>query len=161
VELRRKVHQTIHKVTRDIEDRLQMNTAVAALMELYNEIARLEAPVAASAPAVLREALESLLLLLSPFSPHVCEELWARLGHADGLVRAAWPVADEAALREDSVELAVQVNGKVRARVTLSRGAAEAETRAAALGAVAQWTAGKEIAKVMVVPDRLVSVVCR
>jgi leucyl-tRNA synthetase len=161
-ELRRKVHQTIARVTHDVEERIQLNTAVAALMELVNEIYRLEADVAKGASrAVLREALETLLRLLNPFTPHVCEELWARLGHAQGLVREAWPVADAAALHEDAVELAVQVNGKVRGRVVVPREAGEEQIRARALAEprVAEHLEGKRVVKCVVVPGRLVSVV--
>jgi leucyl-tRNA synthetase len=162
-DLRRKVHQTVAKVTRDIEDRLQMNTAVAAMMELYNTIVELEARVAAEegGPAVLREALETLVLLLNPFTPHLCEELAERLGRRGGLVRAAWPVADPLAAREDALELAVQVNGKVRGHVTVPRDAREDDVRRWALAAVAEHVKGKEIVKVVVVPGRLVSVVTR
>ncbi len=163
-DLRRKVHQTIQRVTHDIEERIQLNTAVAALMELKNEIQRVEAEVAKGpGREVLREALETLVKLLNPFTPHVCEELWARLGHASGLVREAWPALDAAAAREDEVELAVQVNGKVRARVTVAREAHEDEIRARALAEprVAEQLQGKQMVKFVVVPGRLVSVVVR
>jgi len=161
-DLRRKVHQTIERVTRDVEERIQLNTAVAALMELKNEIQRLEAEVAGGpGREVLREALETLLLLLNPFTPHVCEELWARLGHASGLVRAVWPSVDAAAVREDAVELAVQVNGKVRGRILVSKAASEDQIRAQALAEprVAEHLQGKEIRKFVVVPGRLVNMV--
>ena len=161
-ELRRKVHQTIQRVTHDIEERIQLNTAVAALMELKNEIQRLEAEVAAGpGREVLREALETLVKLLNPFTPHVSEELWARLGHATSLVREAWPAFDAAAAREDEVELAVQVNGKVRGRITVAREARDDEIRARALAEprVAEQVNGKEIVKFVVVPLRLVSLV--
>jgi leucyl-tRNA synthetase len=158
-DLRRKVHQTIEKVTRDIDERIQLNTAVAALMELVNEIYRLE-DVAGEGP-VLHEALETVVLLLSPFTPHICEELWSRLGHAESLVRAPWPAFDPEAAREDEIELAVQVNGKVRARISVAREAEEATVRETALEAVAGQVEGKRIAKVVVVPGRLVSVVVR
>ncbi len=163
-DLRRKVHQTIDKVTRDIDERIQLNTAVAALMELVNEIYRLEEPVSEGpGRAALREALETVILLLNPFTPHICEELWARLGHEDSLVQAAWPVFDAEAAREDSVELAVQVNGKVRGRITVPQGAAEDVVRAAALAEprVAEQLEGKEVKKVLVIPGRLVSVVVK
>ena len=163
-ELRRKVHQTIDKVTRDVEQRIQLNTAVAALMELANEIHRLEAAVAATADgkAALREALETLVRLLGPFTPHVCEEMWAKLGHAD-LARTPWPAFDAAAAREDAVELAVQVNGKVRGRIVVPRDAAEDAIREKALAEprVAEQIQGRAIAKCVVVPGRLVSVVVR
>jgi leucyl-tRNA synthetase len=163
-DLRRKVHQTIERVTRDIEERIQLNTAVAALMELKNEIQRLEAEVAGGpGREVLREALETLLLLLNPFTPHVCEELWSRLGHAESLVRARWPAFDAAAAREDAVELAVQVNGKVRGRVLVAREAGEDQIRAQALAEprVAEHVQGKQMVKFVVVPGRLVSMVVK
>jgi leucyl-tRNA synthetase len=163
-QLRRKVHQTIDKVTRDIEERIQLNTAVAALMELVNEIYRLEAEVSTGEGRhALREALETVVLLLNPFTPHVCEEMWARLGHAGGLVRASWPAFDAEAAREDAVELAVQVNGKVRGHVVVARDAAEAEIRAKALAEprVAEHVHGRQMVRFVVVPGRLVSVVVR
>jgi leucyl-tRNA synthetase len=162
-DLRRKVHQTIEKVTRDIEERIQLNTAVAALMELKNEILRLESAVSESEDgrAVLREALETVVLLLNPFTPHICEEMWAGLGHAESLVRTAWPALDEAAARQDEIELAVQVNGKVRGRITVARGANDEAVQARALEEVAEQVKGKQLEKVLVIPGRLVSVVAR
>ncbi len=163
-ELRRKVHQTIDKVTRDVEERIQLNTAVAALMELKNEIYRLE-PALAAEPCrpALREALETLVLLLGPFTPHVCEELWRKLGREGSIVRAAWPVLDPAAAREDQVELAVQVNGKVRGHITVPRDAVEEAIRSSALAVphVLEHVKGKEVVKCVVVPGRLVSMVVR
>jgi leucyl-tRNA synthetase len=163
-ELRRKVHQTIRKVTEDVEERIHLNTAVAAFHELVNEVYRLEAEVQ-SGPgrSALREALETLVLLMNPFTPHVCEEMWSRLGHAAGLVGHPWPAADEAAAREDAVQLAVQVNGKVRGHVMVARDATEDEVRRAALEEprVREHLAGRPIAKFVLVPGRLVSVVVR
>jgi leucyl-tRNA synthetase len=162
--LRRKVHQTIARVTDDVEERIHLNTAVAAFHELVNEIYRLE-PEVAEGPgrAVLREALETLVLLMNPFTPHVCEEMWEALGYSGGLVDHAWPVADEAVAREDAVQLAVQVNGKVRGHVTVARDATEDEVRRAALEEprVREHLAGRPIAKFVLVPGRLVSVVVR
>ena len=116
--------------------------------------------------AVLREALETLVLLLAPFTPHVCEEMAERLAlprPAAGLTHAAWPVADDAVAREEAVELAVQVNGKVRGHITVPRGAAEAEVRRLALAEprVAELVDGKQVHKLVVVPDRLVSLVIK
>ena len=161
-DLRRKVHQTIARVTRDIDERIQLNTAVAALMELVNEIYRLEEQVTTGKgrPA-LREALETVILLLNPFTPHVCEEMWARLGHSEGLVRASWPALDEEAAREDEVELAVQVNGKVRGRIKVAREPEEETVRRKALEEVADQVRGKQVVKVLVIPGRLVSVVVK
>ncbi|MCG6920840.1 MAG: leucine--tRNA ligase [Acidobacteria bacterium] len=161
-DLRRKVHQTIARVTRDIEERIQLNTAVAALMELVNEIYRLEEQVAEGPGRPgLREALETVIRLLNPFTPHICEEMWTRLGHRETLVRTAWPVFDEEAAREDEIELAVQVNGKVRGRITVAREAGEETVKAKALEVVAEHLEGKQVKKVLIVPGRLVSVVVK
>jgi leucyl-tRNA synthetase len=164
-DLRRKTHQTIQKVSADI-DRIHLNTAVAAFHELVNEIHRLEpglAPLSGDRLAALREAIEALVLLMNPFAPHVCEEMWLRLGHEGGLVKAPWPTADATVAREDSVELAVQVNGKVRGRITVPRDAGEDEIRRSALAEprVAEELDGKQVSKLIVVPGRLVSVVVR
>jgi leucyl-tRNA synthetase len=160
--LRRKVHQTIERVTEDIDERIHLNTAVAALMELSNTIHELEPQVAEGpARAVLQEAIETLVLLLAPFAPHIGEEMWERLGRRRFVVDRPWPVADPALAREESVELAVQVNGKVRARITLPRDAGEDQQKAQALDAVKDHVTGKQIVKVVVVPGRLVSVVVR
>jgi leucyl-tRNA synthetase len=162
-DLRRKTHQTIQKVTADIE-RIHLNTAVAAFHELVNEIHRLESAVA-SGPGLgaLREAVETLVLLMNPFAPHVCEEMWERLGHAGGLVKEAWPIADERVARDEAMELAVQVNGKVRGRITVPQGAGEDEIRRLALAEprVSAELDGKQVAKLIVVPGRLVSLVTR
>jgi leucyl-tRNA synthetase len=158
--LRRKVHQTIAKVTDDVEERIKLNTAVSALIELVNEIYRLE-PEVESGPQrpVLREAIESLVLLLGPFAPHVAEELWMRLGRRFSVVDRPWPAADPAIAREDEVELAVQVNGKVRERILVPAGLVEDEVRTRALEAVKHHLDGKRVVKVVVVPGRLVNVV--
>jgi leucyl-tRNA synthetase len=151
-ELRRSVHRTIAKVQQDLEE-LRYNTAIAALMSLLNDIRR-------HGPAD-RWVLESLVLMLAPFAPHLAEELWEALGHTDSIFRAQWPRYDPAALVEETVELAVQVNGKVRARLTVPRGAPEEEVLrlALALPAVQAHVGGKTIRKQLVVPGRLVSFV--
>jgi leucyl-tRNA synthetase len=110
---------------------------------------------------VLQEAIETLVLLLAPFTPHVCEEMWERLGRRFSVVDRNWPVADAAIAREDEVELAVQVNGKVRARITVPIGAPDEDAQAKGLAAVDEHVAGKTIVKVVVVPGRLVNVVVR
>jgi leucyl-tRNA synthetase len=163
-DLRRKVHQTIQRVTTDVDERIHLNTAIAAMMELVNELYRLEAEVSAGpGRAVLREALETLVLLLSPYTPHLGEELHARLGHSTSVAAAAWPVADPDVAREDTIELAVQLNGKVRAHVTVAPDTPENEVKRRALEEprVREMTAGKEVVKVVVVPGRLVNVVVR
>src|SRR5439155_21521077 len=118
------------RVTEDVDERLHLNTAVSAFHELVNEIHRLEEQVTAGpSRAVLREAIETLVLLMNPFTPHVSEELWSRMGHRTSLVSHPWPEADAEAAREDAVELAVQVNGKVRGHITVPREAGEEEVR--------------------------------
>jgi len=163
-QLRRKVHQTIARLGEDVDARIHLNTAVAALIELVNEIYRLEPDVASGPgrPALL-EALETLVLLLSPFTPHVCEEMWTRLGRRFSVVDRPWPVADPSLAQEESLELAVQVNGKVRGHVRVHRDASEEEIRLAALEEprVREHLAGRAIGRVVVVPGRLVSVVVR
>jgi leucyl-tRNA synthetase len=177
--LRRATHQTIDRVTRDIDPRMHLNTAVSAVMELVNDLyafadakgvrpaGRDDEPAAVVArpetAAVLREAIEALVCLLSPFTPHLSEELWERLGHGGGIVTAAWPQADPAAALEDAIEIPVQVNGKLRGRVTVARDASQDQIVAAALASpnVAQYLAGMEIVKTVVPNGRLVSVVVR
>ena len=162
--LRRKVHQTIQRVTGDIDERIHLNTAVAALMELTNEIYRVEDALAGDADAAARrEALDSLVLLLSPFAPHACEQMWLDLGHPKSLVDEPWPQADEVALREASVEVGVQVNGKIRARVQVPAGASEAAHKAVALSdaAVRPHIEGKTLVKAVIVPGRLINLVVK
>jgi leucyl-tRNA synthetase len=154
-------------VTNDFEG-LRYNTAVAAMMELANVLGDFKAQPASASPSDLfavRETLEALVLMLAPFTPHLSEELWEALGHAGGMLRsgARWPSYDEALARKDEVEIAVQVNGKLRGRVSVSADASEEETRAAALAdeRVRAWTEGKQIVKTVVVPGRLVNVVVK
>jgi len=165
--LRRKTHATIGKVAADIETRVQLNTAVSSLMELTNELYkfsdRLKEAASAADVWVGREAAEALVLMLSPFAPHMCEELWHGLGHADGVVAAGWPTADHEAAREEAIEIPVQVNGKVRGRVVVAAGASDDEIRQAALTApsVLPHIEGKQVVKVIVAGGKLVSVVVK
>ncbi len=158
-DLRRQVHRTIRKVTDDIDGRFQFNTAIAAVMELVNGISGW--PEKSRHPAVLREALETVVRLLGPFVPHIAEELWQELGHAGGLEARGWPACDETALAASSALIVVQVNGKVRGKVTVPADADEQAVRAAALTdqKVARFLEGLTVRKVVVVPGRLVSVV--
>jgi leucyl-tRNA synthetase len=162
--LRRKVHQTARRITDDVEQRLKLNTAVSALIELEHAISDAEPQVGKGAERpVFREALETLVLLLSPFAPHVAEEMWERLGRRFSVVDRPWPVADPAIAREDELELAVQVNGKVRGHIKVPAEVSEEEVRRQALSdpKVAEQLRGKEIVKVVVVAGRLVSVVVK
>ena len=165
--LRRKTHQTIQRVTEDFEE-LHFNTAIAALMELMNELGDAGlTPEGANAAdrAAVGEALETCVLLIAPFAPHFAEEAWEALGREGGLLKsgARWPVADAELAKKELLEVPVQINGKLRARVTASPDATEEELRALALSEekVRELTEGKQIVKVIVVPRRLVNVVVR
>jgi len=157
--LRRQVHRTIKKVTEDVDDNFHFNTAIAAVMELVNGI--MAFPDKQSAPEVMREAIEAVVRLLSPFVPHIAEELWQHLGYDESLEESRWLAWDENALAADTLLIVVQVNGKVRGKVTVPAEADNAAVEAAALADanVARFTEGKNIRKVIVVPGRLVNVV--
>ncbi|WP_277811979.1 leucine--tRNA ligase [Chromohalobacter canadensis] len=158
--LRRKTHETIAKASDDIGRRTTFNTAIAAVMELVNAIGRFE-DASPQGLAVTREALEACVLILAPIVPHACHALWEALGHETPVIDAEWPVADEAAMVKDSVELAVQVNGKLRARLEVPAAADKAAVEAQALEAenVRRHTEGKTVRKVIVVPGKLVNIV--
>jgi leucyl-tRNA synthetase len=163
--IRRKTHDTIRRVTQDIDVRKQMNTAVSAMMELVNDLYVFTDKGArtAQAPVVAREAIEALILMVSPFAPHTAEELWERYGYQGGLATAAWPVYDPDVAKADEVVIPVQVNGKVRGRITAPPDATESELEALALAdsAVQAHIQGKAVTKVVVAKGRLVSVVVR
>ncbi len=157
--LRRQAHQTLAKVTGDIGRRRTFNTAIAAVMELLNAVSRFE-EAGAGASAVRHEALEIAVLCLSPIVPHICHELWGALGHARALIDERWPEPDAAALEQDSIELIVQVNGKLRGRVSVPVGIDEAGARAAALAdADVKKFVATEPRRVIYVPGKLVNIV--
>jgi len=165
-ELRRKVHQTIRKVRIDIEERMHFNTAVSALMELTNSVAvvvdafKTEPPAPSDALAV-SEALHSLILMLSPFAPHIADELWESLGHEGSAYLQPFPAWEEALAAEEAWTIVVQVNGKLRDRLEVPAGTAEEVVREAALHApkVKRHVEGKPIRQVIVVLPRLVNIV--
>jgi leucyl-tRNA synthetase len=159
-EFRRRVHDTIAKVSDDVGRRYTFNTAIAATMELINTVNKYELHDVID-HALVREALESVVLLLSPIVPHVCHKMWQQLGHKEAVIDAPWPVPDESARVSSRVTLVVQVNGKLRARVDLAADASKEEAECAALEDVnvQRFIAGKEIRKVIVVPGKLVNVV--
>ena len=159
-DLRRKTHKTIAKISDDIGRRHSFNTAVAATMELLNAINK-QADSSAAGRAIEREALNASVLMLSPIVPHICDALWQAMGNADPLIDQAWPNFDESALAQDTVDLVVQVNGKLRGKVSVAVDEAEDAIieRALADENVQRFIDGKEIRKVIVVPGRLVSVV--
>ena len=158
--LRRKTHQTIAKVSDDIGRRYTFNTAVAASMELLNAVNKLD-DTFPQGLAVKREALDAIVLMLSPMVPHICHELWRVLGHDTAPVDERWPDFDETALELDQVEIVVQVNGKLRGRVLVAPDASRDEIAAKALADanVQRFVGDKDIRKTVVVPGRLVNVV--
>ena len=175
--LRRKTHETIRRVTVDIEERVHLNTAVSSLMELVNDLYAFSDTTAHGMPtraepevartersqtiAVLREAIDALIVMLSPFAPHTAEELWGLLGHPEGLANQDWPSFDPEVAKADEVVVPVQINGKVRARLTVPAGLPDGELgdRALADSVVRTYTTGKTILKVVVAKGPLVSVV--
>ncbi|MGH9257261.1 MAG: leucine--tRNA ligase [Vicinamibacterales bacterium] len=179
--LRRKTHDTIRRVTVDVEERQQLNTAVSAMMELVNELYAFSEQTVTGGPArrvdedvahagaverretigVVREALEALVRILSPFAPHMAEEMWERLGHATTLAEATWPAYDAKVARAEEIVVPVQVNGKVRSRLTVPADVSEQELERLALAdpAIQTYTTGKTVNKVVVARGRLVSVV--
>ena len=159
-DLRRKTHETISKVNDDYGRRNTFNTAIAAVMELLNEVSRLSDQEAQSI-AVRHEALTSAVLLLSPIAPHICHSLWHALGHTGAVADAAWPQLDEAALVRSSIEMVVQVNGKVRGKIEVAADAdkEQVEKRALEDANVLRFTDGVTIRKIIIVPGRLVNIV--
>jgi leucyl-tRNA synthetase len=164
--LRRKTHDTIRRVTADVEQRIHLNTAVSALMELVNDLYAFGETLqnGGARPqgfSVLREAIDALVVMLSPFAPHTAEELWERMGHAGGLGTVAWPSYDEQAAKADEIVVPVQVNGKLRSRLTVPAETSDGEMRERALAdpAVKAHTEGKTIKTVVVAKGRLINVV--
>ncbi len=159
-DMRRLVHTTIKRVTDDAGTRFNFNTAISAIMELVNGLYQYR-EVAGYNKAVMAEAVDTLVLLLAPFIPHVTEELWQDLGHGESVHKQKWPVVDEAALVADEVTVIVQVNGKVRDKILMPVNLDKAETEKMVLAQpkIAEILAGKEVKKVVVVPNKLVNVV--
>jgi leucyl-tRNA synthetase len=162
-ELRHKAHKTIKKVTADIE-RFHFNTAIAAIMELVNHLYQTKDGIEATpqAASVWREIVEALIVLLSPFCPHICEELWAAVGHAESAIKAPWPQYDPEAIVEEEVIVVVQVNGKLRDRLLIPVSAKEETVKEMALASpkVKRHIQGKEVRKTIFVPQKLVNIVC-
>ncbi len=159
----RKTHQTIRKVTEDLKDRFHFNTAIAAIMELVNQLYQtLDSRVDDRAFwPVMREAVESAVLLVSPMAPHIAEELWQSLGFKGGIMSAGWPVWREEALQAEEVLVVVQVNGKLRSRITVAKDAPGGQVERVALedGRIRDFLAGAVVKKVIVIPNKLVNIV--
>jgi leucyl-tRNA synthetase len=158
--LRRQVHQTVKKVDDDIGRRYTFNTAIAANMELLNSIAKFT-DATGNGKAVRQEALEAVVLMLSPIVPHICHILWQTLGHSEALINRAWPCHDAGALVQDTLEMVVQVNGKLRGKITVAPETAKAEIEALAFQdeQVLRFIGGQAVKKIIVVPNKLVNIV--
>jgi leucyl-tRNA synthetase len=147
-------HKAIKKVTEDIE-RYHFNTAIAAIMEFVNYLYQ------AGALVVSRQAIETLIVILSPFTPHAAEELWGLTGKTTSILKQAWPVFDPQLIVEDAMQIVIQVNGKLRDQITVPVDANEDEIKSKAQGAekVVQHIQGKTIKKIIYVPKKLVNIV--
>jgi leucyl-tRNA synthetase len=159
--LLRKAHQTLRRVTNDLETRWHFNTSVAAIMELVNELYAQEPLDQQASPTVVKNCLELLVLMLSPFAPHLAEEAWRMLGHQDLIARAPWPVFDPELAKEEQFEVVIQINGRVRGRIVVEGGLNEDELaeRARAEPRVAQALTSRRVLKIVVVPNKLVNIV--
>jgi leucyl-tRNA synthetase len=158
--IRRQVHETLVKVTNDLGKRRTFNTAIAAVMELMNALAKFD-DASAQGRAVMQEALEIVVLVLAPVVPHACHALWRELGHAKAVIDERWPQADADALVRAELEVVVQVNGKLRSRITIAADATEAQVRELALADanVQKFVEGKSVRKFIYVPGKLANVV--
>lgn len=161
-QIRQKTHQTLAKITDDIKRRHSFNTAIAALMELTNTLSKFKQTDEQSI-AVRLESLGIILRALSPITPHLCHYLWQQLGHTIAIINEPWPEVDKQALEQDEVQIIVQVNGKLRAKLTLNAGLDKAEIERYALADenVVKFTDGKNITKVIVVPNKLINIVVK
>ena len=156
----RKLHQTVKKITEDFESRWHFNTSIAAVMELLNDLYVEEARLSGS---VLAEVLEKLALLLGPFAPYLAQELWEELGRSGPVFKQEWPAYDAALAKDAEAEIVVQVNGKVRAHLSVPFGTPKDVLRERALAEpkVQPFINGKQVVNVIVVPDKLVNIVVK
>ena len=161
--LHRKTHQTIRKVTSDIDPKFHFNTAISAVMELVNTLYSLTGENAKEQPQpeIIKEAVEAILTLLSPMVPHFCEELWQRTNHPTTLAKTTWPKFDPEAAKEDEITLVIQVNGKLRSRLQVAPDMTEDAVKEKAMedGNIQKFIKGKTIRKVIVVKSKLVNIV--
>ncbi|HYP06165.1 MAG TPA: class I tRNA ligase family protein, partial [Bryobacteraceae bacterium] len=156
----RKLHQTLRRVTDDFETRWHFNTSIAGIMELVNELYANEADLS---PAVLAGVIEKLTLLLGPFAPYMTQEMWEAMGRTGPVFRQDWPAYDEELAKEERAEVILQVNGKLRSRLSVPFGTSKEELERQALAdeKLQPFIAGKQIMKVIVVPDKLVNIVVK
>jgi leucyl-tRNA synthetase len=159
-DMRRQLHQTIAKVSDDFGRRFTFNTAIAANMELVNSLYKFSDD-SDNGRALLQEALEAIVLMLSPIVPHICHQLWQDLGRTDALISAAWPTVDLSALTQDTLDLVVQINGKLRGKISAAAAASNQEIEDLALGDehIARLLDGQAVKKIIVVPKKLVNIV--
>ncbi len=161
-DLFRKVHESINKITHDLEGAFHFHTAISTVMELMNAVddVKISDDSSEQAKAVFRDAMEKVVLLISPFAPHIAEELWAELGYEGGVLAADWPKVIEEALHRDEIQMALQVNGKVRGQLHVPTSASKDDIEKLAMEnpVVLKWTEGKTVRKVIVVPGRLVNI---
>ena len=158
--VRRQVHQTIQKVSHDMGERIIFNTAIAANMELVNTLSKFT-DTSDNGKVIRQEALEAIVLMLAPIVPHICHQLWQDLGHQDAVVRAPWPKVDVSALEQDIIEIVIQVNGKLRSKISVSATVSSDELQTLALNDdyIMRFIEGKPLKKVIVVPKKLVNIV--
>jgi leucyl-tRNA synthetase len=163
--IQRKLHQTIRKISEDFAGRWHFNTSIAAVMELVNALMAAEPAIAAGdvPDAVVADTLRSLILMLAPFAPYLCFELWEKIGEKENLLRSPWPKYDEALAREEEIEVPVQINGKLRTVIRVAADADQEALRDAALAdeKIKTATAGKQIVKAIIVPGKLVNLVVK
>jgi leucyl-tRNA synthetase len=158
-----RTHQTIKKVTEDIEKRYHLNTAISTIMELYNHIKKEKDELRQSEEGkdVLKKSLETLVLLLSPFAPHICEELWERMEHKTYIIKSSWPAFDPTLALEERVIIVVQINGKLRGKFEAERDIAEDQAKEKALGLsrIQDFIGEKKVKKIIYIKNKLVNIV--
>jgi leucyl-tRNA synthetase len=161
--LRIKMHQTIRKVSEDIDKRYHLNTAISAIMELFNLIKAEKEDLAESekGKGLLREAVEKMILLLSPFAPHICEELWEQMGNRTLLAQTRWPAFEPELAKEERVTIVVQINGKLRDRIEADRDADEEELKKTALGLekIRKFIGDRDVKKVIHIKNKIINIV--
>ena len=162
-QMRRVIHRTVQRVTKDVEERFHFNTAISAIMELVNAFYQYKERGDAMNRAVVAEGLQKLVLLLAPFAPHLAEELWHRMGHEESVHLQPWPDFDPDVVRTEEIEIAVQINGRVRDRLVIDADAAQEEMKAAALELerVRAAVEGRALVRIVAVPGRLVNIVVK
>ncbi len=164
-DLRRTVHSILKRVTQDLHERFAFNTAISGLMEMTNAIYeyRDAVPAEQQNPLVLAECVEKAVLVIAPFAPHTAEELWENLGHSGSIHLEPWPGYDEAATIADTIEIVIQINGRVREHIDVPNGTSAKELEALALASdkVKALVDGKPVVRVIAVPNKLVNIVVK